>query len=99
MKIKNENEDIKMKCQQQKPPWRFSQAKYHRWEFLTFRFKKKMITEVLLILPLYLILSFIWYRFRYLIKTMTDVGDILNDDEFFGNIADTTKEGIEQHKK
>ena len=30
---------------------------------------------------------------------MTDVGDILNDDEFFGNIADTTKEGIEQHKK
>ena len=87
-KIKNENEDIKMKCQQQKPPWRFSQAKYHRW----YKKKKKR-------LPLYLILSFIWYRFRYLIKTMTDVGDILNDDEFFGNIADTTKEGIEQHKK
>ena len=41
--------------QQQKPPRRFSQAKYHRWEFLTFRFKKKMITEALLILPLYYI--------------------------------------------
>ena len=30
---------------------------------------------------------------------MTDVGDILNDDEFFGDIVDTPKEGIEQHKK
>ena len=30
---------------------------------------------------------------------MTDVGDILNDNEFFGDIVDTTKEGIEQHKK
>ena len=37
MKIKNG-----MKIQQ-KPPRRFSQAKYHRWEFLTF--KKKMITK------------------------------------------------------
>ena len=30
---------------------------------------------------------------------MADVGDILNDDEFFGDIVDTSKEGIEQHKK
>ena len=29
---------------------------------------------------------------------MTDVGDTLNDDEFFGDIVDTPKEGIEQHK-
>ena len=58
---------------------------------------KKMITEVLLILPLYLILLFIWYRFRHLIKIMADVGDILNDD--FGDVVDTPKEGIEQHKK
>ena len=33
----------------QKSPGRFSQAKYHRWEFLTFDFKK-MITEVSLVL-------------------------------------------------
>ena len=58
-----------------------------------------MITEVLLILPLYLILFFIWWRFRHLIKAMTDVGDILNDGDFFGNIVDTPKEDIEQHKK
>ena len=58
-----------------------------------------MITEVLLLLPLYLILFFIWYQFRHLIKAMTDVGDILNDDEFFGDIVDSPKEGIEQHKK
>ena len=30
---------------------------------------------------------------------MADVGDILNDGEFFGDLADTPKEGIEQHKK
>ena len=30
---------------------------------------------------------------------MADAGDKLNDDEFFGNVVDTPKEGIEQHKK
>ena len=30
---------------------------------------------------------------------MADVGIILNDDDFFGDIIDTPKEGIEQHKK
>ena len=27
------------------------------------------------------------------------VGDILNDNEFFGDVVDTPKEDIEQHKK
>ena len=58
-----------------------------------------MITEVLLLLPLYLILFFIWWRFQHLMKIMADVGDILNDNEFFGDVIDTPKEGIEQHKK
>ena len=57
-----------------------------------------MITGVL-ILPLYLILFFIWLRFRSIIKIMADVGDILNENEFFGDVVDTPKEGIEQHKK
>ena len=30
---------------------------------------------------------------------MADVENILNDDEVFGDIVDTPKEGIEQHKK
>ena len=30
---------------------------------------------------------------------MADVGDILNDNEFFGDVVDTPKEGTEQHKK
>ena len=30
---------------------------------------------------------------------MADVAEILNDDEFFGDVFDTPKEGIEQHKK
>ena len=58
-----------------------------------------MITEVLLILPLYLIVFFIWWRFRYVIKAMENVENILNDDDFFGDIVDTPKEGIEQHRK
>ena len=54
-----------------------------------------MITEVLLTLPLYLILFFILWQFRRLIKIMADVGYILNDDD----VADIPKESIEQHKK
>ena len=30
---------------------------------------------------------------------MADVGDIWNDDEFFGDVVDTPKEGIKQHKR
>ena len=58
-----------------------------------------MITEVLLILPLYLILFVIWWRFRHLINIMPYVENILNEDDFFGDIVDTQKEGIEQYRK
>ena len=44
-----------------------------------------MITEVLLMLPLYLILFLIWWRFRHLIKIMADVENILNHNDFFGD--------------
>ena len=57
-----------------------------------------MITEVLLVLPLYLILFFVCLQFRHLIKIMADVGDILNDDELFGDVVDTPEKGIEQDK-
>ena len=30
---------------------------------------------------------------------MADVGDILNDDDFFVDVVDTSKECTEQHKK
>ena len=74
--------------------------KHHRWDFLlNWPPIKKMIAEVLLVSPLYLILFFIWWRFRYIIKAMADVGNILNDDGFFRDIVDTPKEGIGQHKK
>ena len=95
-----------------KTSWRFSQAEYDRCEFCWVRLRsklsylkrtkasiKKMITEVLSIFSLYLILFFIWLRFRHLIKIMASVGDILNDNGFFGDVVDTPKEGIEQHKK
>ena len=38
MRIKNKMKNINNKMKiQQKPPRRFSQAKYHRWEFLTLK--------------------------------------------------------------
>ena len=30
---------------------------------------------------------------------MPDVGDILNDNEFFGDVVNTPKEGTDQYKK
>ena len=30
---------------------------------------------------------------------MADVGDTWNDDEFFGDVVDTPKEGVKQHRK
>ena len=58
-----------------------------------------MITEVSLILPLYLIFLFIWWRFQPLIKSMANVEVMLNGDDFFGDIVDIPKEAIAQHKK
>ena len=58
-----------------------------------------MITEVLLTLPLYLALFLIWWWFRHLIKAMTDVENILNDDDFFGDTVNTPNESIDQHRK
>ena len=52
-----------------------------------------MITELLLVLPLYLGLFLVWYQFRHLIKIMASVEDVLNDDD------DTPEEGFKQHKK
>ena len=54
---------------------------------------------MLLILPLYLMLFFIWWRFRHLIKIMAYVEDIFDDNDFFGGVVDTPNEGIDQHKK
>ena len=51
-----------------------------------------MITDVLLVLPLYVALFFIWWRFRRLIKIMADGEDMLHGDEFFGDVFGTPKE-------
>ena len=50
-----------------------------------------MITEVLLVLPLYLALFHLWLRFQHVIKMMTDVESILNHDEFFADPVDALK--------
>ena len=99
-----QNEEQKMNEKQQpasqKLHRRFSQAKYHRWKFLLSHIKRKayqkIITEVLLILPLYLIWFFISQRFRYLIKIKADVENTLNDDDFFGDIDDTSKKHLKK---
>ena len=64
-RYKNKTKIQKRNEEQQKPPRRFSQIKYHHWEFLSFDFTK-MIAEVLLVLPLYLF--FIWWWFQPLIN-------------------------------
>ena len=71
-------------------PWKKSRKK---------AIKKRMITVVFMILPFYLIWFFIRWRFRRVIKAMADVGNILNDDDLFGDTVDTLKEGIGQHEK
>ena len=58
-----------------------------------------MITEVLLVLSLYLIFFFICWRFQRLIKIMADVNDTFNDDDFLRDVVDKPKEATEQHKK
>ena len=58
-----------------------------------------MITEVLLVLSLYLIFFFICWRFQRLIKIMADVNDTFNDDDFLRVVVDKPKEATEQHKK
>lgn len=59
---------------------------------------KKMITEV--ILTLNVILFVIWLQLRHVIKIMADIENILNDcNEFFGDLIDTPKECVEQHRK
>ena len=52
-----------------------------------------MITEVLLVLQLYLTLFFIWWRFELLIKAVADVVNIFNNDDFLQDTVDTPKEG------
>ena len=58
-----------------------------------------MITEVLLILTLYMMLFLIWWQFRRVIKAMADVENMLNDDDVFGDSVDTPKKGIEKQRK
>ena len=60
---------------------------------------KKMITEVLLMLLSCLTLFLMWWQFRHVIKMMADAENILNDEDFYGDIVHTPKKDIEQHKK
>ena len=40
-----------------------------------------------------------WLRFWHVIKMMTGVENILNNEEFFRDTVHTQKEGIQQHRK
>ena len=53
-----------------------------------------------MILTLYVILFVIWLQLRHVIKIMADIENIFNDgNEFFGDLIDTPKECVEQHRK
>lgn len=49
-------------------------------------------------LTLFAILFNIWWQFR-LVTKISDVENIVKNDEFFANTTYTPKEGIEQHRK
>ena len=51
----------------------------------------KMTTDVLLRLPLYVILFAMRWKFRHVLKMMTDEESILNKNGFFADIVDTQK--------
>ena len=58
---------------------------------------KSMIAEVLFLplrLPLFVILFAMWWQLRHVIKMISDSENILNDDEFFADTADTLKEAL-----
>ena len=40
-----------------------------------------------------------WWQCRHAIKATADVGNILNDDDFFGDTVNAPKGGIKQHRK
>lgn len=60
---------------------------------------KKLITEVLLLLPFHVILLVIWWWNQPVIKMMADIESIINEDEFFADTIDTPKKGDESHRK
>ena len=43
--------------------------------------------------------TYIWWRFRHVIKVIADVESILNENEFLGDTVDTLKGGVKQHRK
>ena len=43
--------------------------------------------------------TYIWWRFRHVIKVIADVETILNENEFLGDTVDTLKGGVKQHRK
>ena len=93
MKIQQQNEDQKWQQHHKNLPRRSPKQSTIAGNFFIFDFKN-MIIEALIILPLYLILFFIWWQFRHLIKAMTDVENILNDDDFLRDTADTQKKAL-----
>ena len=53
--------------------------------------ERKMIFQVLLIFPLYVGIFALFFRFRFLIKTMTELNEIFSDMFFEGSAEEVSK--------
>ena len=58
---------------------------------------KKIITEIVPVLPLYIVLFVRWWRFLYIINIISIEENKLSNDEFFADSIDTPEEGVEHH--
>ena len=53
-----------------------------------------------MILTLYVILFVIWLQLRHVIKIVAGIENVFNGgNKFFGDLVDTPKECVEQHRK
>ena len=52
-----------------------------------------MFLEVLLALPLYILIFYVFIRYKYIIKAMTSLDNLLT------TLDDTPKEGVEQQRE
>lgn len=53
----------------------------------------------MIVLPRYVALFLIWWKFRHVIKMIADIENILNNDDISVVTINIQKKGVEQHRK
>lgn len=53
----------------------------------------------MIVLPRYVALFLVWWKFRHVIKMIADIENILNNDDISVVTINIQKKGVEQHRK